>query len=89
MKHADEIKHAMDEYGNSIYRLCFYMLQNGQDAQDALQETLIRFMEKAPDFKSYEHEKAWLLKVANNICVDAIRIRRRVRFLDEKDKCLF
>lgn len=85
MKQADEVKHVIDKYGNSVYRLCYYMLQNDQDAQDVLQETLIRFLEKAPDFSSSEHEKAWLLRVANNICIDSLRFRRKERFLDEND----
>lgn len=55
MKHADEMKRAMAQYGNSIYRLCFYLLQNSEDAQDALQETMLRFREKAPAFSSEEH----------------------------------
>ena len=43
------------------------------DAEDILQETLIRYMLKAPAFESELHEKAWLLKVAANLSKNRLR----------------
>lgn len=86
MKPVENVKRALDYFGDSIYRLSFYMLSNEQDAQDVVQETLMKYMEKAPDFNSVEQEKAWLLKVANNICIDMLRFRKKVRFLDQKEE---
>lgn len=72
---------AVEEYGNSIYRLCTVMLQNREDALDAVQESFLRYMTKAPDFNDNEHEKAWLIKVATNICKDMLRWRKHTSFL--------
>ena len=47
------------------------------DAEDAVQESFIKYMQKAPIFTDQEHEKAWLLKVASNKCRDIIRYRSR------------
>jgi len=71
----------MEQYGNSVYRMSYYILQNDQDAQDILQETLIKYMQKAPSFRTMEHEKAWVLKVANNLCKDMLRFRKRNRYI--------
>ena len=43
-----------------------------QDVEDILQETLIRYMDKAPAFENASHEKAWLLRVAANLSKNKI-----------------
>ncbi|MBE6771715.1 MAG: sigma-70 family RNA polymerase sigma factor [Ruminococcaceae bacterium] len=57
------------------------MLQNREDAQDAVQECFLRYITKAPDFTDFEHEKAWLIRVASNICKDMLRWRKHSSFL--------
>ena len=53
------------------------MLRNEADAEDAVQETIIKYLQKAPAFESAEHEKAWLLTTAKNKCRDILRFRQR------------
>ena len=72
---ADEMERVMQLYGNILYRLCLVMLGNASDAEEAVQETIIRYFQKAPAFADAEHEKAWLLKVAANKCRDMLRFR--------------
>lgn len=72
-----DITQILDLYGDRLYRLCFVMLQNRSDAEDAVQETLLQYLRKAPNFNDTEHEKAWLLKVAANKCRDQLRFRAR------------
>lgn len=73
----ENIERILDAYGNMLLRLCTVMLGNADDAEDALQETIIRYFRKAPTFENKEHEKAWLLKVASNQCRDMLRLRIR------------
>ena len=82
MKHtsvrpADDIEVIMQMYGNKLFRLCLITLGNAEDAEDAVQETLIKYLQKAPKFADEEHKKAWLLKVAANQCRDTLRFRKR------------
>lgn len=72
---------AVEEYGNSLYRLCTVMLKNREDAQDAVQDCFLRYITKAPDFTDYEHEKAWLIRVATNVCKDMLRFRKHESFI--------
>ena len=67
----------MQLYADMLYRLCVIMLKNEADAQDAVQNTMIRYFQKAPAFESDAHEKAWLLRVATNQCRDILRYRQR------------
>ena len=74
---SDEVREAVDEYGDMLYRLCFVMLRNTADAEDAVQETYIKYMLSSPPFNGDEHEKAWLITVAANKCRDMLRFRKR------------
>ena len=83
MLKTDCVREAVEEYGDMLYRICLVMLKNTADAEDAVQDTFIRYMQKAPAFSSDEHEKAWLIKVTANICKDMLRQRNRTAEFDE------
>ena len=67
---------AVEVYGNTLYRICLVSLGNSADAEDAVQDTFLKYIQKAPVFESDEHEKAWLIRVAVNTCKDIIKHRR-------------
>lgn len=66
-----------DTYGPSLYRFCLMQMKNQADAEDILQEVLIKRLYQAPKFKSPEHERNWLFQVALNLCRDEWRRGRR------------
>ena len=74
---ADEIENVIKLYSNMLFKLCIVMLCNEQDAEDAMQDTFMKYMSKAPVFNGAEHQKAWLIRVATNICNDMGRFRLR------------
>ena len=74
---ADEVEAVVHRYGDMLFRLCYVMLGNEADAEDAVQETFISYLKNKPTFKEAEHEKAWLITTAKNKCRDALRQRRR------------
>lgn len=69
----DSIVH---EYGDMLFRICLVYLRNDADAEDALQDTFIKYMLKAPEFKDSEHLKAWLITVAANTCKDILKSKK-------------
>ena len=73
----DEIENMVRVHGDMLFRISLVMLGSEYDAEDVLQETVIRYMQKAPAFNSPEHEKAWLIKVATNLCRDMRRYRMK------------
>lgn len=74
---ADNVERVVDQYGDTLYRLCLAMLQNASDAEDAVQETVLKYIQRAPVFSDAGHERAWLITVAKNQCRDMLRARRR------------
>lgn len=78
----NDVRRILHDYGDMLYRSAYLLLGNSHDVQDALQETLLRYLEKTPAFASKEHEKAWLLRVCTNCCKDCLRFRRRHTYVD-------
>lgn len=66
-----------DEYGEMIYKICIVMLKNTYDAEDAVQDILIKYMVKKPAFDTTEYEKAWLIRVTMNLCKDRLRFKMK------------
>ena len=84
---AENAGRMLNSYGDSILRLSYSYLHNMADAEDVVQETLIKFMKTAPVFENEAHEKAWLLRVAANISKNKIDYNK-VRQADELDERL-
>lgn len=82
---ADDVEALIAQYGDMLYRLCLIMLKNESDAEDAVQETYIKYFQKASAFESNEHQKAWLIRVATNKCRDTLRFRLRHPQIDDED----
>lgn len=68
----------LNRWGDTLYRIALGMLGSRADAEDAVQETMLRYLRRAPHFRDTEHEKAWLITVAMNLCRDMLR-RREIR----------
>ena len=73
----EDVRKAVLKYSDMLYKICIVILCNEQDVQDAIQDTFCRYMEKKPNFRDEQHEKAWLIRVATNISRDMIRFRVR------------
>ena len=62
-----------------MYRLCYSYLGTAADAEDATQATFMKLVDKPRTFEDPEHEKAWLLACAANVCKDELKSARRKR----------
>jgi len=67
----------VDQYAQALLRICFVQLQDHALAEDALQETFIKAWKAMPKYERRPilHEKAWLTRIALNICHDVQRSR--------------
>lgn len=72
----------LNTYGNSILRYAYSYLHNMSDAEEVLQDTLVKFLQTAPVLETPQHEKAWLLRVAGNLSKNRLDYNR-VRKADE------
>ena len=72
----------MQTYSNTLFKLCFAMLRNNADAEDAVSEVLLKYMTTQRQFASAEHLKAWLIRVATNVCKDLLRFYKIRNHID-------
>jgi len=72
-----EISEIYLRHSKTVYRVCFAYMKNQNDTEDAVEETFYRMITKAPEFSSEEHEKAWLIRTATNICLDILKSWQR------------
>ena len=70
------VEEVFQEYGNMLYRIAFVMMKNVFDAEDVVQDTLIKYMERMESgklFETEEYRKAWLIRVDINLCKNRLR----------------
>jgi RNA polymerase sigma-70 factor (ECF subfamily) len=71
-----EFARLVDTYYELIYRLAQRMLENGQDAEDVLQETFIKAFNHLKDFDGRSSVSTWLYRIATNEALMLIRRRK-------------
>ena len=64
-----------ETYHTGIYRFALSLLRSPQQAEDVLQETFVRLLTGKFSCPTPGKEKAWLYKVARNLCMDILRKR--------------
>jgi RNA polymerase sigma-70 factor, ECF subfamily len=70
-------------YRAELHAHCYRMLGSFQDAEDALQDALLRAWRGLPEFESRSSLRSWLYKIATNACLTAIERRpKRVLPID-------
>jgi len=74
----------MQAYQNPVYNLCFRMLGNQGDAEDAAQETFWRAYQSIKKCDRDKKFATWLLSIAAHHCIDLQR-KRRLPILDIED----
>jgi len=65
----------LNRYEKPVYNLCLRMLKFPSDAQDATQETFLRFHRHIKRKKTIEKVGSWLYTVARNLCRRKLRRR--------------
>ncbi len=58
-------------------RICMRVLGNREDAQEAVQETMLRVLRGLPVFNGRYQLQAWIARIATNVSVDMVRARAR------------
>lgn len=69
----------VNRYQQSVADLAFRFLANSYDAEDIAQETFVRLFQSAKYYRPGYTLKAYILKIAKNLCLDHLK---------KKDRCL-
>lgn len=82
-KNIKNINYVVNTYGDMLYRLAYQYTRNSSESEDIAQDVFVAMLKKMP-FKSEEHLKAWLIRVAINKSKNYLKsARKKVLSLDE------
>ena len=66
----------IEVFQKPVYNLCYRMLGNVQDAEDASQESFLRAFKSLKRYDSNRSFSTWLLSITAHYCIDLLRRRR-------------
>ncbi len=71
------IEAAVHNYSKAMLNAAYSILKSTDDAEDAVQEAFLKYINKRPEFNSSDHEKAWLIRVTINVAKNILRSAER------------
>jgi len=73
----------LEEYRRELTAYCYRMLGSAADAEDAVQETMIRAWRSLEKFEGRSALRSWVYRIATNVCFDALNSsKKRARPMD-------
>jgi RNA polymerase sigma-70 factor (ECF subfamily) len=73
----------LEDHRRELTAYCYRMLGSGSEAEDAVQETLLRAWRKHDTFEGRSSLRSWLYRIATNVCLDMLQgSQRRARPMD-------
>ena len=77
----------MEKHESKMYAVALRMCQNREDAQDCLQDAMLRIYKALPSFKGQSSFSTWAYRITMNTCLDELR-RKKVRQASSLDQML-
>ncbi|WP_318208830.1 sigma-70 family RNA polymerase sigma factor [Streptomyces sp. SJL17-1] len=73
----------LDTYRRELTGYCYRMLGSSFEAEDAVQDTMVRAWKAIDSFEGRSSLRSWLYRIATNVCLDALNAgNRRARPMD-------
>jgi len=70
----------LEQYRPALTGHCYRMLGSVVDAEDAVQEAMLRAWKGIDHFREQSSLKTWLYRIATNVCLDTLSTTNRQRF---------
>ncbi len=78
----DAFADIVEYHKDKLFHLCYRMLGNREEAQDAAQEAFIRAYVNIHSYDTSKKFSTWLYRIATNLCIDRIRKKKPDYYLD-------
>ncbi len=85
MRSEQAVNRAIEQYADTVKRVCVLHLKNDADTEDIFQTVFLKYALSSTAFENEEHEKAWLIRVTINACKDLLKSFFRSRMVSLED----
>ena len=82
-----EITEIFERHSKILYRVCYSYMKNTADTEDVVQDAFYNLIVSQKSFENYEHELAWLIRTATNLCKNKLKHwwRKREELQDDEN----
>src|SRR6202049_3609359 len=74
---SNDLEDQLEQHRKPLTGYCYRMLGSPFEAEDAVQETLLRAWRAFERFEGRAALRSWLYRIATNVCIDALKGRER------------
>src|SRR3982750_3335960 len=68
-----DVERELEAHRRALTGYCYRMLGSGSEAEDAVQETMVRAWKASEKLQERAAMKAWLYRIASNVCFDMLQ----------------
>ena len=69
-----------DSFSPKFFAVCLRYMKNNDEAEDVLQEALIKVFSKLPEYSKKGSFEGWMRRIVVNTCLDQIRKNQKLKF---------
>ena len=73
-------KTLFDSFSPKFFALCLRYMKSTDDAEDVLQEGMVKIFTKLPEYKGKGSFEGWMRRIVVNTCLDQIRKNQKLKF---------
>lgn len=88
MRSEEDISQAIEQFADTVKRICLIHLKNQADTEDIFQNVFFKYAQSSTIFEDDDHKKAWFIRVTENSCKDLLKsffYRNRVSLEEIKE----
>ena len=81
----NELIKILEPYKNKMFRYAYSIIGNRFEAEDIVQESLIKIWKKKDKFAEIDNKEAWAITIVRNLAIDKVRARKKKKTSDIDD----